>query len=110
MLKMFASRSENIWARWKALIRPCGDNMNTRIPGRPRIAYSAALPVSPDVAPRILRRAPRSRSAHANNWPSSCIATSLNASVGPFESSSRCNSGPSATTGVIASLPNFSAV
>ena len=32
--------------------------MNTRTPRLPRIAYSAELPVSPEVAPRMLSRAP----------------------------------------------------
>ena len=37
--------------------------MNTSMPRLPRIAYSAALPVSPDVAPRMLsvRRCLRER-------------------------------------------------
>ena len=35
---------------------------------------------------------------------------SLNASVGPFETCSRCRPGSSAVTGVIASLPNVCAV
>ena len=54
MLQMAGSSSEYICACWKADIRPFGDNMNTRIPGLPSIAYSAELPVSPDVAPRML--------------------------------------------------------
>ena len=43
-------------------MRPCGDSMNTAMPRLPRIAYSAELPVSPDVAPRMLSvRSPRSQ-------------------------------------------------
>jgi hypothetical protein len=61
MLKMFGSCSENICARWNALMRPCGDSMNTRTPCLPRIAYSAALPVSPDVAPRMFSWRPAAR-------------------------------------------------
>ena len=53
---MFGSSSAYICACWNALIRPCGDSMNTAMPRLPRIAYSAELPVSPDVAPRMLRR------------------------------------------------------
>lgn len=32
MLWMFSSCSEYICARWKALMRPCGDSMNTDTP------------------------------------------------------------------------------
>ncbi len=64
MLKMFSS-CEYICARWKALILPCGDSMNTRTPCLPRIAYSAAEPVSPDVAPRMLMVSPRLASTYS---------------------------------------------
>ena len=40
-------------------MRPCGDSMKTWMPRLPRIAYSAALPVSPEVAPRMLSVCPR---------------------------------------------------
>jgi hypothetical protein len=53
MLKMFGSCRLNICAVWNALIFLCGDSMKTRMPRLPRIAYSAALPVSPEVAPKI---------------------------------------------------------
>ena len=53
MLKMLGSCSEYICAVWNGLILPYGDSMNTRTPRLPRIAYSAAEPVSPEVAPRI---------------------------------------------------------
>ena len=52
---MLRSCSEYICARWKALMRPCGESMNTWMPFLPRIAYSAAEPVSPEVAPRMFR-------------------------------------------------------
>jgi hypothetical protein len=89
MLKMFGSCRLNIWAVWNALILRCGLSMNTRMPSLPRIAYSAALPVSPEVAPRMLsfRRA----SAYSNRLPSSCIAMSLKASVGPLDRPSSCS-------------------
>ena len=38
-----------------ALMRPCGESMKTLMFFLPRIAYSAAEPVSPEVAPRMLR-------------------------------------------------------
>ena len=61
MLNMFGSCSENICAVWNGLILRCGDSMNTRMPRLPRIAYSAAEPVSPEVAPRMLSSPPASR-------------------------------------------------
>ena len=65
MLWMFASCRLNICACWNGLMRPSGEVMKTRTPFLPRIAYSAALPVSPLVAPRMLsssrRRAVRTR-------------------------------------------------
>ena len=91
-------------------MRPCGDSMNTAMPRLPRIAYSAELPVSPDVAPRMLSVASPSRSTYSNRLPSSCSAMSLNASVGPFDRCSRCRPGSSVVSGVISSLPNAAAV
>ena len=38
----------------RRLILPCGESMKTRMPCLPRMAYSAAEPVSPEVAPRML--------------------------------------------------------
>jgi len=58
--------------------------MNTDTACLSRIAYSAALPVSPDVAPRIFKVWPRSVSTCSNSCPSICMAMSLNASVGPL--------------------------
>jgi len=110
MLKMFGSSSENICAAWNGLMRPCGESMNTRMPRRPRIAYSAALPVSPEVAPRMFSSRPSFASTYSNNWPSSCIATSLKASVGPLDSRSRCRPGSSVCSGVISAEPKTCAV
>ena len=58
---MLGSCSEYICACWNGLMRPCGESMNTSMPRLPRIAYSAAEPVSPDVAPRMLSVAPLAR-------------------------------------------------
>ena len=63
--------------------------MKTRTPFLPRIAYSAALPVSPEVAPRMFSSSPRRASSYSNRLPSSCIAMSLKASVGPLDRASR---------------------
>ena len=84
--------------------------MKTRTPRLPRSAYSAADPVSPEVAPRMFSVSPRRASTYSNRLPSSCIATSLKASVGPLESWSRCKPGASVRTGVISSEPNAAAV
>ena len=70
-------------------MRPCGESMKTRTPCLPRIAYSAALPVSPEVAPRMLSCSPVRASWYSKSWPSSCIAMSLKASVGPLDSACR---------------------
>ena len=101
---MLASCSEYICARWNALMRPCGDNMKTSMPRRPRMAYSAAEPVSPEVAPSTLRRSPRRSSTYSKSAPSNCIAMSLNASVGPFDSSSSPRPGSSQRSGVISAV------
>ena len=76
MLWMFSSCSEYICARWKALMRPCGDSMNTDTPRLPRSAYSAAEPVSPEVAPRMFSVAPRLPSTYSKTWPRNCMAMS----------------------------------
>ncbi len=86
MLKMLGSCRLNIWAVWKALIFLCGESMKTRMPRLPRIAYSAALPVSPEVAPKMLSWASCLASVYSNRLPSNCIAMSLKARVGPFDS------------------------
>ena len=76
----------------------------------PRIAYSAELPVSPDVAPRMLIERPSRASTYSNRLPSSCSAMSLNASVGPLDTRSRCRPGSSVSSGVMSSLPKVSRV
>ena len=81
-------------------MRPCGDSMNTSIPLRPRIATSADEPVSPEVAPRIVIRRPARASAYSNSSPRSWSAMSLNARVGPWNSS-RIWIGPTLHAGAI---------
>ena len=51
-------------------------------------ASMAAPPVSPLVAPTMVARVRRLASAQSIRRASSCIATSLKASVGPWKSSS----------------------
>ena len=67
---------------------------------RPRMASIAALPVSPLVAPTMVTRSPRLASTWSNSPPSTCIATSLKASVGPCHNSSRCRLGARASSEV----------
>jgi hypothetical protein len=78
------------------------------MPRLPRIAYSAALPVSPEVAPKMFNSSLFLASAYSNRLPSNCIAMSLNASVGPFDSACRikvpCGPLSSVRSGVISSL------
>jgi hypothetical protein len=102
---MFASCSEYICAAWNGVMRLCGESMKTRMPRLPRIAYSAAEPVSPEVAPRIFRSWFFLLNTCSKSSPSSCKAMSLNASVGPFESASRCSPGSRVLTGVTSSPP-----
>ena len=66
----------------------------------------AAEPVSPEVAPTIITRSLRAASTWSNSRPTSCRATSLNASVGPWNSSSSHSSGPIWTSGVVAGCRN----
>ncbi len=84
--------------------------MKTSMPRLPRIAYSAELPVSPEVAPRMFSVLPLFASVYSNRLPRSCSAMSLNASVGPFDACSRWTPGSSVVTGVIASLPKVAFV
>ena len=113
---MLSSIRLNICARWKALIRPAGESMNTRRCWRPRMAYSAALPVSPEVAPTMFSQRSCLSSVYSNSRPSSCMAMSLKASVGPLESCSMysgpCASeaGSSGTRGVMSSVPKMAGV
>src|SRR6185437_4924698 len=109
-LNTFASCSEYICARWNGLMRPLGESMKTFTRALPRSACSAALPVSPLVAPSTLRRRPCRSSTASKRLPRSCIATSLKASVGPFESRRRCRLGSSVWSGVISGVPKACAV
>ena len=91
-------------------MRPCGESMKTRSIGLPRSAYSAALPVSPEVAPRMLSASPRRSSSYSNRLPRSCIAMSLKASVGPLESACSHRPSPIDFSGVISGVPKIASV
>ena len=105
---MFASVRENIWACWKGVMRPAGVSMTTAMPSRPRIAYSAELPVSPLVAPTIVIHEPRRASSYSKSSPSSCIAMSLKAAVGPLDRwPSHSGPSPMRPTGTIRGSENF---
>ena len=79
-----------------------------RTPGTSRKPTRAALPVSPEVAVRIMMSSatPFSRLAAVSSWGSMDSATSLNAEVGPRNSSSTVLS-PTETLGVKSSVSNF---
>ncbi len=95
----FVSTAVVICRRCTSLTRPCGNRMNTSTFGRPRNASIAALPVSPLVAPTMVIRSPVRASAACIICPMICMAKSLKASVGPWNSSSRKWLGPSCTSG-----------
>ena len=88
-----------IWRRCTGDTRPCGNRMNRSQRGEPAKAAIAAPPVSPEVAPTIVARAPRSARTWSISRARSCIATSLKASVGPWKSSSTKSLAPSCTSG-----------
>lgn len=81
--------------------------MNTRMLSRPRMAYSAEEPVSPEVAPKMLISSPRRPSSNSKSSPSSCIAMSLNAAVGPSERWATKSPSSSELTGTISSEANL---
>ncbi len=78
--------------------------MSTRL--RSRQASMAAEPVSPLVAPTMVTRSPRAASTWSNRRPSTCIAMSLKASVGPWNSSSDQRLVSSCTSGATAGWAN----
>ena len=110
MLMMLSSCRLYIWARWKADILPSGESINTLMPRLPRRAYSAAEPVSPLVAPRMLSVWFSLASTYSKALPKNCIAMSLNASVGPLDRAWILMPSLSVRTGVISALPNVSRV
>ncbi len=106
---MFGSCRLNICACWNGLIRPSGESMKTRMPRLPLSACSAALPVSPEVAPRTLSLPPRRPSSYSKALPTNCMAMSLNASVGPFDKPRTNTPGSRGRSGTIRASPNTSA-
>ena len=55
MLCTFGAMMVVIWRRWTSLTRPLGWSMKISTRSRPATALIAALPVSPLVAPTIVR-------------------------------------------------------
>jgi hypothetical protein len=88
-----------ICRRWTSDTRPAGCSTTTSSDGRPTQAAMAAEPVSPEVATTIVARSDRRASSASNILPTSCSATSLNASVGPWNSSSTWSPGSTSTSG-----------
>ncbi|MNT77071.1 hypothetical protein D3C72_2161470 [compost metagenome] len=74
--------------------------MKMSVVSRPRKASMAADPVSPEVAPTMVARRPRSARIWSMMRLRNCIATSLKASVGPWNSSSTKWPGSNSTSGV----------
>ncbi len=101
-LRMLGESTVVICRRCTSLVRPSGWRITTSSAWRSRQASMAAEPVSPLVAPTIVTRSPRRARAWSNSRPRSCIATSLKAKVGPWNSSnakvrwSSCASGTTA--------------
>ena len=94
-----------ICRRWTAETRPWGWRSRRSCPSRPAKASIAAAPVSPEVAPTIvIGRAPCRLRKNSNSRPSSCIATSLKASVGPWNSSSSQSLAASWRSGAIGGM------
>jgi hypothetical protein len=58
----------------------------------------------------MLSDSPRRASSYSNSAPSSCIAMSLKASVGPLDSATSASPSPIGLSGVIASVPNTALV
>ena len=90
-----------ICRRWISLTRPWGCSITISMPARPLVDSMAADPVSPEVAPMIVTRSPRRSISRSNSGPTSCRATSLNARVGPWKSSSSQRPAPRSRRGVM---------
>ena len=84
--------------------------MKTLTPFLPRRAYSAAEPVSPLVAPKILSSLPSLFNTYSNALPKNCMAMSLNAKVGPLDRAWILMPSERVRTGVMALVPNTSSV
>ena len=106
MLSTLGASTVVICRRCTALVRPAGCRMAMSTRSRSRHASMAAEPVSPEVAPTMVTRWSRAVSTWSNRRPSTCIAMSLNARVGPWNSSSDHRSGPSCTSGATAGWAN----
>ena len=76
--------------------------MKTSVAGQPPKASIAAAPVSPEVAPRMVAALAALGSARSIARPSHCMAKSLKASVGPWNSSSAKRLGSIWTSGAVA--------
>ena len=94
-----------IMRRCTSETRPSGKRIATSTRGEPRKASIAAPPVSPEVAPMMVARWPRVASTRSMSRASSCMATSLKASVGPWNSSRIQRLVPTCTSGVTAGWP-----
>ena len=69
--------------RWTGETRPSGCSTTRSTDRAPAKARTAAAPVSPEVAVRIVSRSPEAARASSVSAATSCMARSLNAAVGP---------------------------
>src|SRR5690606_22265758 len=75
------------WCAWRGETRPSGYSTTTRRPGWPWNAAATAAPVSPEVATRMVSGRSAPRRMRARQAARKRAPTSLNAAVGPWNSS-----------------------
>src|SRR5690606_23203770 len=76
------------WCAWRGETRPSGYSTTTRSPGWPWNAAATAAPVSPEVATRMVSGRSAPRRMRARQAARKRAPMSLNAAVGPWNSSS----------------------
>ena len=104
-LVTFGASTVVICRRCTGETRPSGCSIVMRARESPATAAIAALPVSPLVAPTMVMRWSRASSTWSNMRPRNCMATSLNASVGPWNSSRMKRRSSTCTSGATAGWP-----
>jgi len=107
MLWMLGSVTVIICSSCVSDVFPSGYMMKHSTPDLPRSPWIADDPVSPDVAPTTVMRLPgRSERRCSKRLPRNWSATSLNANVGPWNSSSVCIPSVIGTVGVTSASRN----
>ncbi len=85
------------WCAWRGETNPSGYRATTRMPGWRWNAAATAAPVSPDVATRIVNGRASARGSRRRQAARKRAPKSLNAQVGPWNSSSIAVSGCAAS-------------